>query len=668
MSSQAINECTLDAAVLEAHRSNFGIRPCKYAAKCRDKSAEHRKAFAHPCEYGAKCYRKNPEHLRECIHPPTAAPATTATETAANATAATATEPPAATAPPATAAARVASPSATSTPRCPKGRGCTNFDVVHLQDCRHARGSPAATAFGHFLSGGLRPCKYGPACTAKKDDAAHLAQYSHLCWYGARCTNTAASHRRKFIHVLIDSDSDSDSDSNGGDEDDSDAVETSDDEEEEGLVSSLLRRVLGSGTGAGRGKGASGSGGGGGGSVGAAGDADAAGVEYAGRSGKRWHRRSGGSKSEEDKAAGGRRHRRRGVRELDKAMVEQQAKLGAQSLRGSVTPAFTELRGDHHAIKCFEAMLHREKQLAPEYAVFYHSYSFIAMLYEVNAALANVLFKFKSEFSSLPRLLKTPFDGFPDAAALMREFPAKGISDHDPRFRAVGISAVTSLLAADSEATMSECFMQGYSCTDLSFRNLVVDLLRRCGVPNAATANHLTDEIVKLASDAGLDTSQYGGGGCRSGRAGCIMQIFIHRSIVDKLVYAALPYGVVDASRMPIGQHLAEARGAISGQVRIVAHPSAFMRANAVRLYTHAADPHFNSKRVDFQNKMVALLQPVIGTPDRRAAAAAGVYGGHLPKWWSAEECNTSALNHPHPHRRRDGGGGSGHHSHRKDH
>ena len=56
-----------------------------------------------------------------------------------------------------------------------------------------------------------------------------------------------------------------------------------------------------------------------------------------------------------------------------------------------------------------------------EWAVFYHSYSAAALLYEVQAAVAAVLFRFKSSFAVMPRLLLKGFNDIPDAATLLTE-------------------------------------------------------------------------------------------------------------------------------------------------------------------------------------------------------------------------------------------------------
>lgn len=53
------------------------------------------------------------------------------------------------------------------------------------------------------------------------------------------------------------------------------------------------------------------------------------------------------------------------------------------------------------------------------------------------------------------------------------------------------------------------------------------------------------------------------------------------RHLVDKYAYAALPFGHIDKSRMPLSKTL-NGPGPIEGQVRICCNPSIFMRANLV--------------------------------------------------------------------------------------
>lgn len=79
---------------------------------------------------------------------------------------------------------------------------------------------------------------------------------------------------------------------------------------------------------------------------------------------------------------------------------------------------------DKHASQCFDEMLANEEEFAGEWVPFYHSYSVAALLYEVQAAVAAVLFRFKSDFASLPRILHDGFDHIPTAS---RTKAAEGI-------------------------------------------------------------------------------------------------------------------------------------------------------------------------------------------------------------------------------------------------
>lgn len=320
---------------------------------------------------------------------------------------------------------------------------------------------------------------------------------------------------------------------------------------------------------------------------------------------------------------------------VDPAVVAAQTALGAQSRRLQKYD-LGPVGHDPHGKNCFDQMLYREKQLCGEFAVFYHSYSLAALLYEVQSAVAAVLFRFKSEYATLPRLLKQPYNDLPDAAALLKLFPKMPTRDHDARFRAVAISATSSLLAPDSEAPPKSVFLSGYSCSDLSFVGVLESLLVSCGVPDAMKKT-LGEKIVNLCSVHGLDASQFKGKACKSGRAGHMLQIFVKRSLVDTYVYAAHPFGVPDKARPVLSTYL-EGAGPIKGQIRIVTNPSVFMRGGAVRMYVSSADPTFHANRAKFQKELTELLHPIIGTKATRVAAAKGIYAGALPSWFNPDD------------------------------
>lgn len=318
-----------------------------------------------------------------------------------------------------------------------------------------------------------------------------------------------------------------------------------------------------------------------------------------------------------------------------------QQKFGPQSKRGgaSQTPIAKYLEGNKHAQTCFEQFEKNEIKYCGEWAVCYHSYSFAALIYEVHAAVASVLFRFRSSYAALPRILVHQFHEIPNAGTLIAKFKsdfAENKRDHNPGFRQVGISAMSSLASTGPEACTARVFVSGYSCKDVSFKGVLESVLEACHVPPEKVAN-LASNIINLSEKHGLDVSQFGGKPCKSQKAGHLMQVFVKRDLVDELVYAAEPYGRVDLSRMPVSKWVNSNVSSARGQVRIVAHPKFFMQANCVRMFVASADPTFHRNRRAFQEELCHLIKE-LGDSAMRERAAACIYGGTLPSWWTSED------------------------------
>mmetsp|Transcript_53502 Transcript_53502/g.96340 ORF Transcript_53502/g.96340 Transcript_53502/m.96340 type:complete len:529 (+) Transcript_53502:132-1718(+) len=321
--------------------------------------------------------------------------------------------------------------------------------------------------------------------------------------------------------------------------------------------------------------------------------------------------------------------------------VALQKEYGAQSKRGGASlHPYKVLTGNEHAEKCFQWFGQNEARLCGEWATFYHSYSFAALIYEVHAAVGSVLFRFRSQYATLPRILVHEFNDIPDSPTLVKRFNedfATNKRDHHPDYRKVGLSTMCSLASTGPEACTAMVFIAGYSCKDLSFRSVLDNLLVSCYVPKAKVPK-LGDEIIAMAEKHGLDVSQFGGKACKSGKAGHLLQINIKRHLVDKLCYAAKPYGPVDDERMPISEWMNSNKSFQVGQARVVAHPKYFMQANSVRMFVASADPDFHRNRQAFQSELIQKLGLILGEPSLRERAATGIYGGTLPSWWTAED------------------------------
>mmetsp|Transcript_18579 Transcript_18579/g.29790 ORF Transcript_18579/g.29790 Transcript_18579/m.29790 type:complete len:562 (+) Transcript_18579:56-1741(+) len=321
--------------------------------------------------------------------------------------------------------------------------------------------------------------------------------------------------------------------------------------------------------------------------------------------------------------------------------VAKQKKLGAQSLRKQKKDYGPAVSKDAHGKWCFDDMLEKEKEFCGEWVVFYHSYSCAAILYEIQAAVASVLFRFKAEFAGLPRILGHGFKHIPDAKRMLEEFPKWKDQDHNPAFKAVGLCATSALLAPDSEAPAKSVFLMGYSVGNL--KGVMEKLLGSCGVPKPKVTA-LAKSILTAANTYGLDTCGIPGGTkCKSGRSGHMLQIFLRRELCDKYVYPAFAYGVPDKARdLPLSKFMAEG-APIEGQVRITLNPDVFLRATYSRLFTYSADPTYHKNRPEFVKELVGLLEPILKDEKVRTKAATGIFGGKPPDWWSAEDQSEAA-------------------------
>jgi hypothetical protein len=316
--------------------------------------------------------------------------------------------------------------------------------------------------------------------------------------------------------------------------------------------------------------------------------------------------------------------------------VAKQKALGAVSLRKTKRDYGPIVTKDKHGSKCFDEMLKNEQEFSGEWVVFYHSYSCAAILYEVQAAVGSVLFRFKAEFAGLPRILAKGFKHIPDAARMLEEFPKWADQDHNPAFKAVGLCATSALLAPDSEAPAKSVFLAGYSVGSLA--GVLQKLLGAVGVPKPKIEG-LAKDIIALAAKHGLDTCGIPGGKkCKSGRSGHMLQIFLRRELCDKYVYPAFPYGVPDKKRsLPLSKYLAE-KAPVEGQVRITLNPDVFLRATYARMFTFSADPTYHGNRPAFVKELVGLLEPILGDKAVREKAAKGIFGGKPPDWWTPED------------------------------
>eukprot|EP00931_Biecheleriopsis_adriatica_P019301 TRINITY_DN13194_c0_g1_i1.p1 TRINITY_DN13194_c0_g1~~TRINITY_DN13194_c0_g1_i1.p1 ORF type:complete len:459 (+),score=91.91 TRINITY_DN13194_c0_g1_i1:40-1377(+) len=293
--------------------------------------------------------------------------------------------------------------------------------------------------------------------------------------------------------------------------------------------------------------------------------------------------------------------------------VQRQVDLGPQSKRGNAAQGpITDLQFlNPHAWSCFETCNANEQSLCGEYAVFYHAYSHAALVYEVQAAVAEIWHGFQSEQASLPRLLVKDFEQISTAKMLMEQFEARfarDFQDHHREYRAVAISVMCSLVALGPEVSPPVLFLTGYSCEDINLPTILKEVLTACCVPEDQRKK-LTAELVRLGHKHNLDVSCYSGKPrSENVKPGHLLQIFVRRDLLDEVAYSSKPYGELDEERHPLSKWLNGDAKASWGQARLVAHPTLFTDPECVKMYVVSADPDFHSTRQAFQKELKALI------------------------------------------------------------
>merc|ERR1711924_35447 len=68
--------------------------------------------------------------------------------------------------------------------------------------------------------------------------------------------------------------------------------------------------------------------------------------------------------------------------------------------------------------------------------------------------------------------------------------------------------------------------------------------------------------------------------------AGHVMQIFVHKDVVDTVAHGAVPYGELAPNGWPVSSWLSRMKS-IDGQARIFLHPAVFL-SDRVHLFTYS--------------------------------------------------------------------------------
>eukprot|EP00760_Papus_ankaliazontas_P017657 PhM_4_TR17363/c0_g1_i1/m.35388 len=298
----------------------------------------------------------------------------------------------------------------------------------------------------------------------------------------------------------------------------------------------------------------------------------------------------------------------------------------------------SHIKNDTHAFSCFEEMLEREKMVAGRWAVFYHSYSEAALLYELNAALAAACLDL-AHSAPLPRINQLPFDTVTSLSQMKHICNTSPERDHDVRFKNVGMCVSTNLFD-DPEAPPIYYFVEGYN-VGAAFRDI---LLKVAGTlfPTHTSRKRLdsfVSESISLGIKYGLPMRSYDTYETSSNsvveteadaRSGHLLQILVHKDFVDHIAYAAHPYGITDDSRDPLSEHVfvavdpstSEHKHSVAGQARVYAKPQWLTDPSKVRIFHYAAYKPFHDNRERFHAEFVELVKKYFSTSASTSSAS----------------------------------------------
>jgi hypothetical protein len=259
---------------------------------------------------------------------------------------------------------------------------------------------------------------------------------------------------------------------------------------------------------------------------------------------------------------------------------------------------------NEHIMKCFHLMLQREHLFSDkDYVVFYHSFAYSHILFDVQSAIAEIIYGLEPDINRvIPRLSRVPFLNA-NIDNIKRELASGQNNNHSIKSRSLLMSAVCSLFA-DIEINLIHTFTVGYSCIDVDYKTLLKNLLSECNA-NEENVDALFNEIlehnyIKPEMKKGyIVRPEFS---CtRHDNCGQILQIFIHKTIVDKITYISEPFGV------PYIGDEQDCTKATS-QVRILVSPEYFLNNDLVKTYRYAANIDLYKNRNEYISYLKSLL------------------------------------------------------------
>ena len=215
-------------------------------------------------------------------------------------------------------------------------------------------------------------------------------------------------------------------------------------------------------------------------------------------------------------------------------------------------------------------MLANEKCFSEAFVPLYHLYSISSLLYELQTVLAVELLEYPITAPPVMRFSRRAFADLRSLSNLL-SVRERNVSDRAHEYRSLAVSAFSSCFASGGyHKSMQQYLWGGFPSGTANYVNKQIeDLLSAAGITEPDVLSSLKARIKTVGDDYGLGGTE---------PLGQVLQIFIHKSVVDAFAYGAQPLGALAPRGIPLTAWLQQ-QCPLEGQVRLVPHPDLFLDA-----------------------------------------------------------------------------------------
>eukprot|EP00438_Fugacium_kawagutii_P013056 Skav235123 [mRNA] locus=scaffold3581:244657:246681:- [translate_table: standard] len=253
----------------------------------------------------------------------------------------------------------------------------------------------------------------------------------------------------------------------------------------------------------------------------------------------------------------------------------------------------------NRASSIIHEMLANELCYSEAYVPLYHLYAISALLYEVQTVLAVELLGYDIEGPPVIRLCRRDFAGEMSLQNLL-SIRERSFHDRTDEYRSLAVSAFSSCFASGGYfQSMHQFSLRGFPSGSWNYvERRMKDLMSAAGMRDPAVSE-LISRIKAVGDEFGPADGQ-------------VLQIFLHRSVVDAFAYGAQPLGALAPRGIPLTAWLQQ-QCPLEGQVRLVPHPDLFLgggRAGGARVKIFDFCPARDINKLALRRALQAVLRP----------------------------------------------------------